>query len=83
MGYVLALKWNLKDMVELSYTYSYRHYGVWWGVTCFGVIAVSAATYYHILSISLYSRNKLLAFNAWKIIIGIYVTIGITALPGI
>jgi ABC-type multidrug transport system permease subunit len=50
MGYVLALKWNLKDMVELSYTYSYRHYGVWWGVTCFGVIAVFAATFSYVYS---------------------------------
>ena len=86
MGSVLALKWNLKDMVELSYTYSYRHYGVWWGVTCFGVIAVSAATYYYIHAISLYNSDKLLLFRPLGIIIkkviiaGIF---GITALPGI
>ena len=84
MGYVLALKWNLKDMVELSYQYSYRHYGLWWGVTCFGVIAVSVGTYEYIREISLFGSNKLLSFNTWDIIqILVYVTDGITALPGI
>ena len=30
---VVVLKKHLKDRVKLSYTYSYNHYGFWWGVT--------------------------------------------------
>ena len=33
IGSVLVLRWNLKDTAVLSYTYSYKHYGLWWGVT--------------------------------------------------
>ena len=35
IGSVLVLRWNLKNIVKMSYTYSYKHYGLWWGVTCF------------------------------------------------
>ena len=40
IGSVLVLKWNLKDIVNFSYTYSYKHYGLWWGVTYFLLVAV-------------------------------------------
>ena len=30
---LIVLKWHLEDRVKLSYTYSYNHYGYWWGVT--------------------------------------------------
>ena len=40
IGSVLVLKWNLKDIVNFSYTYSYKHYGLWWGVTYFLFVAV-------------------------------------------
>ena len=30
---MIVLKWHLEDRVKLSYTYSYNHYGFWWGVT--------------------------------------------------
>ena len=40
IGSVLVLKWNLKDIVNFSYTYSYRQYGLWWGVTYFLFVAV-------------------------------------------
>ena len=33
VGSMIVLKWHLKDRVKLSYTYSYNHYGFWWGVT--------------------------------------------------
>ena len=45
MGTVLALKWNLKDSILLSYTYSYKHYGLWWGVTCFWFISIPITLY--------------------------------------
>ena len=40
IGSVLVLKWNLKDIVNFSYTYSYKQYGLWWGVTYFLFVAV-------------------------------------------
>ena len=33
VGSLIVLKWHLEDRVKLSYTYSYNHYGFWWGVT--------------------------------------------------
>ena len=33
VGSLIVLKWHLEDRVKLSYTYSYNHYGYWWGVT--------------------------------------------------
>ena len=33
VGSAIVLKWHLEDRVKLSYTYSYHHYGFWWGVT--------------------------------------------------
>ena len=43
IGSVLVLRWNMEDNVVLSYTYSYKHYGLWWGVTyaCFIVVPVT------------------------------------------
>ena len=40
IGSVLVLKWNLKDIINFSYTYSYKQYGLWWGVTYFMFVAV-------------------------------------------
>ena len=45
LGSVLVLKWNLRDVVILSYTYSYKHYGLWWGTTCIGSIVVPVTLY--------------------------------------
>ena len=45
IGSVLALKWNLEDVAILSYTYSYKHYGLWWGVTYVGLIAIPITLY--------------------------------------
>ena len=42
---VLVLKWNLKDAVMLSYTYSYKHYGLWWGVAHVWFISVPVTLY--------------------------------------
>ena len=42
---MLVLRWNLKDVVEMSYTYSYKRYGLWWGVTCFWFILVPIMLY--------------------------------------
>ena len=44
-GSVLVLRWNLEDVVDMSYTYSYKHYGLWWGVTCFWFILVPIMLY--------------------------------------
>ena len=33
LWFVVALRGHLEDRVKLSYTYSYNHYGFWWGVT--------------------------------------------------
>ena len=38
---VIVLKWHLEDRVKLSYTYSYNHYGFWWGVTILASITLS------------------------------------------
>ena len=40
IGSVLVLKWNLKDIVNFSYTYSHKQYGLWWGVTYFLFVVV-------------------------------------------
>ena len=32
VGSLIVLKWHVEDRVKLSYTYSYNHYGFWWGV---------------------------------------------------
>ena len=45
IGSVLVLRWNLKDTAVLSYTYSYKHYGLWWGVTHVWFISVPATLY--------------------------------------
>ena len=45
IGSVLALKWNLKDVSILSYTYSHKHYGLWWGVTYVWFIAIPITLY--------------------------------------
>ena len=45
IGSVMALRWNLKDTVILSYTYSYKYYGLWWGVTYIWFIAVPVTLY--------------------------------------
>ena len=45
IGSVLALKWNLKDTAMLSYTYSYKYYGLWWGVTHVWFFSVPVTLY--------------------------------------
>ena len=41
VGSLIVLKWHLEDRVKLSYTYSYNHYGFWWGVTILACITLS------------------------------------------
>ena len=45
IGSVLVLKWNLRDAIRQSYTYPYKHYGLWWGTMCMGSIAVPVTLY--------------------------------------
>ena len=45
IGSVLVLRWNLENAVKMSYIYSYKHYGLWWGVTCFWFILVPIMLY--------------------------------------
>ena len=42
---MLVLRWNLKDVVEMSYTYFYKQYGLWWGVTCLWFVLVPIMLY--------------------------------------
>ena len=49
---MLVLRWNLEDVVNMSYTYSYKHYGLWWGVTCFWLILVPTMLY-SVVSVSI------------------------------
>ena len=51
IGSVLVLKWNLEDIVMLSYTCSYKHYGLWWGVTCICFSAVPITLYIDVTSL--------------------------------
>ena len=45
IGSVLVLQWYLRQWVELNRTYSYTHYGLWWGVTCIAIMVVPGALY--------------------------------------
>ena len=45
IGSVLVLQWYLRQWVELNRTYSYKHYGLWWGVTCIAIMVVPGALY--------------------------------------
>ena len=51
IGSVLILRWNLEDIVVLSYTCSYKHYGLWWGVTYVCFIAVPVTLHIDVTSI--------------------------------
>ena len=51
IGSVLVLRWNLEDIVVLSYTCSYKHYGLWWGVTYICFIAVPVTLYIDVTSL--------------------------------
>ena len=42
---VVVLKRHLEDRVKLSYTYSYNHYGFWWGVTILVFITLPLMLY--------------------------------------
>ena len=42
---VVVLKRHLEDRVKLSYTYSYNHYGFWWGVTILWIITLPLMLY--------------------------------------
>ena len=41
VGSLIVLKWHLEDRVKLSHTYSYSHYGFWWGATILACITLS------------------------------------------
>ena len=45
IGTVVVLKRYLRQWVELNRTYSYKHYGLWWGVTCIAIMVVPGALY--------------------------------------
>ena len=79
IGSVLVLRWNLKNVVKMSYTYSYKHYGLWWGVTCFWFIIVPIMLYSDVLvSISAYSEyGNTVRFT------GTIILILMTVLPGL
>ena len=76
---MLVLRWNLKNVVKMSYTYSYKHYGLWWGVTCFWFIIVPIMLYSDVLvSISAYSEyGNTVRFT------GTIILILMTVLPGL
>ena len=42
---VVVLKRHLEDRVRLSYTYSYNHYGFWWGLTILAFITLPSMLY--------------------------------------
>ena len=42
---MVVLKRHLEDRVKLSYTYSYNHYGFWWGVTIIAFITLPLMLY--------------------------------------
>ena len=42
---VIVLKRHLEDRVKFSYTYSYNHYGFWWGVTILVFITLPLMLY--------------------------------------
>ena len=79
MGTVLALKWNLKDAVTLSYTYSYKHYGLWWGVTYVWFIAIPITLYSDLSAImgSFPEYGDSLRYPLCAILLGV------TLLPGL
>ena len=81
LGYVLALKWNLKDMVELSYTYSYRHYGVWWGVTCFKTMAIFTIHLFYIVHLIAEFFESIHSYGLGQSLAG--TVLAITVIPGI
>ena len=72
---VLALKWNLKDAVMMSYTYSYKYYGIWWGVTCVCSIIVSVSLQLDLLTMMNYRNVVNYTFRA--------ILLGGTVLPGL
>ena len=54
---VVVLKRHLEDRVKLSYTYSYNHYGFWWGVTILVFITLPLMLYSD-LSMMIESYNE-------------------------
>ena len=79
IGSVLVLKWNLRDVVILSYTYSYKNYGLWWGTTCIGSIVVPV-TLYSDLSATLGSYPKYGDSVRYPLCA---ILLGVTLLPGL
>ena len=79
IGSVLALKWNLENVVILSYTYSYKHYGLWWGISYVWFIAIPI-TLYSDLSVLLASYPEygdLIRYPSCAVLLGV------TVLPGL
>ena len=79
IGSVLALRWNLKDTAVLSYTYSYKHYGLWWGLTHVWLISVPAILYsdLSVIMASFPEYGDSLSYPSCAILLGV------TVLPGL
>ena len=75
MGFVFVLKWNLKDAVMLSYTYSYKYYGIWWGVTCVCSIIVTVSLQLDLLTPLEYRNTINYPFRG--------ILLGVMILPGL
>ena len=59
---VVVLKRHLEDRVKLSYTYSYNHYGLWWGVTILASITLPLM-FYSDVSMLIESYNERISHN--------------------
>ena len=79
IGSVLALKWNLESVVILSYTYSYKHYGLWWGISYVWFIAIPITLYLD-LSVLLASYPEYGDSFGYP---SCAVLLGVTVLPGL
>ena len=51
---IIILKQHLQEKVELSFSYSYRYYGIWWGISTLGLAAVPC-----VLGFDIYIINDL------------------------
>ena len=80
IGSVLVLRWNLKDTAVLSYTHSYKHYGLWWGVTHVWFISVPVTLY---SDLSVIIRSNLDKFGISFTYPLCAILLGVTVLPAL
>ena len=79
IGSVLVLQWYLRQWVELNRTYSYKHYGLWWGVTCIAIMVVPGALYLDMTAV-LVSYPE---YGATAKIVTSILLLGLGLLPGV